>query len=210
MIRTSKSKVIRANIPSYITQNWKLISLVAVTLFGMLCGSLISRNLSQDGIGSMASIFNSFLQARNSQAFLTSLVNTLLTSFVLPSCTVLFGLSVIGFPIVATIPFFQGMGIGMISTYIYATYGLHGIGYCALVFFPGKVLQCAALVFFCKEGMTMSYGLFNVSRGTSKNFDIRKEMKLYIARITVFYIITAIGAGVEALLSLVFGTFFQF
>ena len=196
-------------ITSYLLNNLKLVSLAAILLFGMICGALVTKNISSGKLNSLSSIFNGYITARNNQSFFSSFFNTLFSSLILPAISILFGLSAIGFPLVTAIPFFQGLGLGMIATYIYSSYGLHGIGYCLLIFFPYNVMNCAILLFFCKEGMTMSYGIFCMGRGVVNNFDVQKEMKLYFARVLIFLLFIVIASAVSAFSGLAFGRFFD-
>ena len=190
---------------TYFFNNRKTTFLAVILIFGVFCGAIVAKNMSDENTAKLHELFSNFIVLNNSDSFLKSASETIISSMLLPCIVSFLGVSILGFFIIPVVPFFHGLGLGLICSYLYSTFGAKGIGYCAFAFLPGNVLQCLVLIFFCRECMAMSYSMFSLGRGTIQlgQFDMHNELKLYVTRILVF----ALMMFASALINVFFNSF---
>ncbi|MDD6021224.1 MAG: stage II sporulation protein M [Acutalibacteraceae bacterium] len=105
------------------------------------------------------------------------------------------GFSAVGFALVYILPFFKGLGVGAVCSYIYSAYLFKGVAYCALFVFPVAVLQFLAIILACNESAQMSADILDLIRkNSSAEAKIRSD--LYVLR----YIIITAAVAVSSLI----------
>lgn len=119
------------------------------------------------------------------------------------------GLSLAGVPFIGAVPVFRGLGLGLVSGYLYRTQGLKGVAYCMLILYPHSVLSVGAMILCALEAWRMSFHFIGLFRsGGQINFP--SELKLYSARFVVFLGIIMLSGVIDAFLSKAFSGFFVF
>ena len=136
--------------------NWKLLILASLFIAGMVFGAAAAKTSNGELIHKLTETFINYTQLRITQGIFANFCNSLISVFVYLIIVYVSGLCAVGIPFISAVPFFRGLGLGMICGYLYKTYELTGIGYCLLTIYPGAVLSVAALIYACNEGALMS------------------------------------------------------
>ena len=118
------------------------------------------------------------------------------------------GLCAVGTVGVFCISLLYGSGIGLIGAYLYKKYMLKGIGYCALLFYPGRVLFIAALILAGTSGVQMSRTILNhlVKCETAQEANFRSYTVQFIRSAGICLPASLVEAALYAL----FMRYFQF
>ena len=98
--------------------------------------------------------------------------------------------------------------VGMVSGYLYGSYALKGIGYCALILFPGAVGSMAMLIYACAASTQMSARIL-------KNLSPKGQMsetnfRLYSVQYLILLGVSAALTVLDVLLYQIFNGYFQF
>ena len=130
MKRTTRLTRESSNAVSYIFSNWKLLLLLLLFTAGVMSGAVTIKSMSNDTVNSFKDIFYNYITARSTQSVIKTFGTSFLMSFAYALCAFAAGLCAVGLPIIVTIPFFNGLGLGMLCGYLYGSAGLKGIGSC--------------------------------------------------------------------------------
>lgn len=175
---------------------------------GLLLGAVAVRKNSSPLLDRLLSLFENYSVVKAGQSAAVNFSNALFKQIILLLSTFCIGLCAVGMPFLFLVPFGYGTGVGLVSAFLYKTYMLKGIGYCALILYPGVVLTAAALVFACSVGAQMSRFLMNglLIRETDKAESFRQ----YCLQFLVAAGVAVCAALAETALYAVFSGYFQF
>ncbi|MEZ3497517.1 MAG: stage II sporulation protein M [Lachnospiraceae bacterium] len=172
----SKSAVLR--------NNQKLIMLTLIFICGLFVGALTVKNTNAVLGASLKSLLENYYTARSGQSVLHSFLSVFGSECIFLLIAMLFGVCIIGEPILWLLPFVKGLGIGIISGYLYQAYTLQGMTYFSVYVLPSAVLASAALLLGCKESILMTRDLTRILLKGESNSGI-DMFKLYILRYAV-------------------------
>ena len=111
-----------------------------------------------------------------------------------------FSTSIIGTPFIYIVTSFRYIGLGLLVTYIYASFGLKGIEYCLLIMLPGKFFMVFADIM-----------LVDLSVYLSKNLKkIKISDKRYLLILLCSCILLLISSAVDTAFISLFGKLFEF
>lgn len=177
---------------------------------GILIGVFIARNGNDTVITQVKSIFDSFYSIRENQSIISSVSNSLKVYIVFWMINLFFGFCIIGAPFIAGIPIIRGLGIGLVSGYIYSIYGLKGIGYCMIVIFPGALISFIALIYAVIDSFRMSVYSFGaiLNNGNRKNGS--EKIKIYLIRQMVYLFLFIAAAFADGTANKLFSGIFSF
>ncbi|MBQ7542718.1 MAG: stage II sporulation protein M [Clostridia bacterium] len=177
-------------------------------LAGVFIGTLAVRKNSSLLLERLLTLFENYITVKAKQSFAVNFASALfrqLLLFLTPFCI---GLCAVGMPFLYLLPIAYGCGTGLIGAYLYHTYRLKGIGYCALILYPGQVLTVAALQFACAAAIGMSRAL--MADLLQNDAGERPVFRAYCVRFLIA-VGFAVGAAVlETALHTVFSGYFQF
>lgn len=210
MNRTNRYRKDRKRIAGFFIGNWQLIVFFLLFILGIFWGSNIIKSNSQQTQTLFDSVLSKYTAQRSGQTFFETVVNSLLPLAVLLLGVYFLGTTPFGMPAVFLVPFFRGIGLGVLSGYLYATNGLKGIAYCALTVYPPCVVAVTVLILCCVESYNMSSDMFSLFRKTTRQIDFLSNFKLYSARFCVFFLITFFSCVLDALLNSGFSHLFGF
>lgn len=181
------------------------------TLFiaGMLAGVLSVRNTDSIILEKLMDMFQNYAAVRRTQSMLSTLSNSVITGTVYLLAAYLFGLCTVGAPFSASLLFFKGLGLGMVSGHLYTSYAGQGVGYCALVLFPGAICAVITLILCCKESTRFSNAIFR-SVCLNKKEEAEPQFRDYSMRFIIFMVFTAFNGIVDMLCTKAFAGFFTF
>lgn len=179
-------------------------------LSGLLIGVLVAKNGNESILAQVSRMFDSFYSVRENQSIGASVINSLKVSCAFWLINVLFGLCIIGIPFVTVIPVIRGLGIGLVTGYIYSIYGIKGIGYCFLIIFPGALISFIALIYAVSDSFKMSlYTLSScVNSGAPKGG--AEKIKIFAVRQIFYLMLFAVSAFIDGIVNKLFAGVFNF
>lgn len=179
-------------------------------LSGLLIGVLVAKNGNESILTQVNRMFDSFYSVRENQSISASVVNSLKVSCAFWLINLLFGLCIIGVPFVTVIPVIRGLGIGIVTGYIYSIYGIKGIGYCFLIIFPGALISFIALIYAVSDSFKMSlYTLSScVNSGAPKGG--AEKIKIFAVRQIFYLMLFAVSAFIDGIANKLFAGVFNF
>lgn len=179
-------------------------------LSGLLIGVLVAKNGNESILDQVSRMFDSFYSVRENQSIGASVINSLKVSCAFWLINILFGLCIIGIPFVTAIPVIRGLGIGLVTGYIYSIYGIKGIGYCFLIIFPGALISFIALIYAVSDSFKMSlYTLSScVNSGAPKGG--AEKIKIFAVRQIFYLMLFAVSAFIDGIVNKLFAGVFNF
>ena len=175
---------------------------------GLLLGAFAVRKNSSPLLDRLLSLFENYSVVKSGQSTAVNFSNAVFKQLILLLCTFCIGLCAVGTPLLFLVPFAYGTGIGLVSAFLYKTYMLKGIGYCALILYPSVILTVAALVFACSVGARMSR---NLMKGLlTKETDSAETFRQYCLQFMIPAAVSVCAALAETALYMLFSGYFQF
>ena len=136
-------------------------------------------------------------------------INSLAVNAAFMLAVFVFGLCAVGLPLICILPIIRGVGIGMLSGYLYSNFALRGLGYCVLVIYPGLIPAIFALLLACSAGINSSYEmLLSLSSGKAQRGE--GSIKIYCMRFLIICILIVRAAVTDAAASRLFCKLFSF
>lgn len=179
-------------------------------LSGLLIGVLVSKNGNESIFAQVSRMFDSFYSVRENQSIGASVINSLKVSCAFWLINVLFGLCIIGIPFVTVIPVIRGLGIGLVTGYIYSIYGIKGVGYCFLIIFPGALISFIALIYAVSDSFKMSlYTLSSCVNSVAPKGGAEK-IKIFAVRQMFYLMLFAVSAFIDGIANKLFAGVFNF
>ncbi len=186
----------------------KEICLFLFFLAGLVLGAFAVRKDSSQLLSRLLSLFADYSAVKASQSAAANFAGALFRQLVLLLGTFCIGLCAVGTPFLFLVLFGCGAGIGVVGAFLYKTYMLKGIGYCALILYPGTIMTTLALIYAASVGARMSRFLMNglLVKESDKNETLRE----YCMRFLISAGICALAALTETALYALFSRYFQF
>lgn len=176
-LRTKKIKAAKIGILSQ-----KMFLLMTVFIIGLVFGTMSLRNPGDDYTLKIQSFIKNYFLAKSSQSLFTIFATTLLRDCVFLLIPFIF----IGEPIAWLEPVFRGLGIGLISGYLYRTYNIDGMKFYGIVMLIPFVLSSSIMLAACHESILMCR---DINRKIKDNTVIpNKFIKLYLIRYAVLLV----------------------
>lgn len=188
--------------------NWLMYLLVVLFFIGLVIGSFSVKNSENFFVAKLSDYYMNYLQEKSTYSFLSIFLNTFLLSLTAVTASFFVGLCAVGVPFVAAIPAISGVIIGVVSGYIYESFLLKGLGYCAIIIFPAAAIAVGAIIFSCKESMLMSKNMLALL-GNGR-ISQQQSFKKYCLKFLIYVSVCAFGALIEAMLSNLFADLFIF
>ena len=189
--------------------NYKLAIIFTFFVCGLIIGSACIAYGSDDIVNAIDDIFESTRKSRLQSGFLDIIIGSFLTSFLYFLTSFILGLCAAGIPFILLIPAVKGVYLGAVTSIMYSMFGLSGVGYCALILFPGAAIMLASLFFACSSGIGMSLELCRIITKKSSPDDYGL-LKMYCIRYGVLLLIALFASVTDAVLLKAFGSFFSF
>lgn len=193
----------------------EIIKKSKIYLFGFLfiCGIIIgayfvkqSDTSSKERINEICS---SYIQSKAGQGITENIISNALINLIFSVINIFLGFSLIGFPLLIWVPFFKGLGTGVFSGYMYSIYKLTGLGYCAMLVYPGTVISAFSLILACCDSCVYSKNAFEKSIIGKGQFE-KDETKIYLLRQFIYMAICFCSSVIDALSALFFSKLFNF
>lgn len=189
-------------------ENSRLIILVLLFAAGIIAGAIIIKK-DFELISKTEELLAEYTLKRAGQGMLQNFKYSLLTNIIFIIFAVFLSFSLIGYPLIMIVPFLKGMGIGVVSGYLYSIYKFMGLGYSLLMIYPGAIFSVFGLLIICNDCCEYSKNAYNKSVLGRGHFE-KNESKYFLLRQLFFVAITAIGALIDGASSALFSGLFNF
>ncbi len=186
-------------------QNQKLVILTVLLICGLILGALADKKAAGTSADPLRDIVENYYKAKTEQTFLQNFLSTLGTESVYMGIALIFGVCVAGEPVLWLLPLIKGLGLGMISGYLYQAHAVEGLIYfSAVILFP-SVIASASELFACKESILMSRDINRILL-KKQTADGVEMFKLYLMRYAVLYGTILFSAAMSAVLTMAVGS----
>ena len=186
------------------------VLLTCLFIIGFLTGVLTVRTYNGAFPKYISNLFNNYFESRSRQSFFTTCLNSFSSDILLFLGAFASGLCIIGVPAVLFVLVFKGLGLGLVTGYLFSCFGFQGMAYSALLIIPVNLISCIALIFVSVGAFRFSSKLFAlVRKNGTRMSDFQSEFKLYCLSFGVLIIILLLSAILDAALSKAFIGFFE-
>lgn len=191
-----------------VIENSRLYFLAGFFIAGMIMGAVSIRNDSSNITDSLRQLVETYTSLRAEQGIGVNFCNSFAINSLFLAAAVFFGFSLIGYPFLMLMPMIKGMGLGMVSGYLYSAYKFLGLGYSLLIIYPGALISIFAFIVACGNSCEYSKNAFAKAIRGRGQFE-KDETKLFAFRQLIMLGICAAGSLIDALFSAMFSGFFE-
>ncbi len=199
----------RFKLLDYVTLNKIFIILCVMFIAGIALGSTV---LSKSGWLSQATeaFFKSYITLHNNGTFVKKLLFSFLSYLIVLILYFLSGSSMLGVAVTPFITLWQGIFCGSISSQLYATHGLSGIAFNAIILIPPTAIFTVCCFFAARYSIDFSLLIAKLTLPRSKPASLYISFKDYCSKYLIFLSISLICAIIDIILNLLFIKFFNF
>ncbi|MDR2752891.1 MAG: stage II sporulation protein M [Oscillospiraceae bacterium] len=129
------------------------------------------------------------------------------TDFLFLSASFLLGLCAAGLPFLLLLPVLRGLGVGVVSGWLYLHYSASGVGYSMLVLYPAVLVSVLIMLETCKDSMCMSGDMLLLVTGKLERAE--SPLRRYVSRYAAPLLCSALAAVLDALCFAAFHNVFQ-
>lgn len=191
-----------------IEKHYNIIILTSLFIFGLIIGSLIISKNSSDFNSSISTLYDNFVTSIREKSFITTFFYTFFTSMVYVFLFFIMGTNALGVPFVYFLCCIKGIGNGIISGYLYMTFGLQGVGFSTLVLFPYALSSGIIVILMGNSSLKMSKSIFS---GLSTKFANQSEItiKKYCVNYLIYTAFFIISSLIDAIFKASFSGVFN-
>lgn len=195
-------------------KNRRILIMMLLFATGMIIGAVSLKRadsyLADSYLsGAFSDMFSVYIRSKSSQSLGMNFINSLAVNAAFMLAVFVFGLCAVGLPLICILPIIRGVGIGMLSGYLYSNFALRGLGYCVLVIYPGLIPAIFALLLACSAGINSSYEML-LSLSSAKAQRGEGSIKIYCMRFLIICILIVLAAVTDAAASRLFCRLFSF
>ena len=195
------------NYAEFFQRNWQKFALLG--LFGL--GLFLGARTVAVGYGGWQARIMELLRSQRLSRLDNNVFGNALSyfggDFLFLAVAYILGLCAGGLPLIMLLPVLRGLGIGVVSGWLYMTHGATGVGYSVLVLYPATVVSILVMLAGCKESMLMSSDMLLMLNGKLERAE--SGLRLYSTRFMVLTMVSVIAAVLDALCFAVFSGIFE-
>lgn len=186
--------------------NQTLTVLCVLLLTGMLLGAVCVKHADEAVLEKIKTLTGAYFVTGNENSIIKNFLSYISadTQFIILS--VLFGLCVIGEPILWLLPVIRGLGLGIITGYIYKTFNVQGVIYSTVLIVIPAVISSLAMAVSCKESILSSRDIRSTLKQDSKQFNYREFIKLFAVRNLILYVFVVLSGIIGCILTYFFSS----
>lgn len=182
-----------------IEENKHYIIISVIYILGLIAGTLIYKNLDTDALNKT---LEKLLLSKDN-TFLSIFIQKIITYLCVYIFTVVFALSVIGYPAINIIPFLCGFEIAVKLSYYYTLYNVKGLGYSLLLNAPEISAFMLIIIFTVNQAGELSKKIFRSTfmKEQSEINNASHYLKIFCIYILEIICVATVNSLVEYLLS---------
>jgi Integral membrane protein DUF95. len=181
----------------YGKRNRALLVLALLFLSGVLLGALLLRGTSGGLLALLSRMIGEQLELRAQRSMPQNFTASLASSGVFVGTLFLCGFCAVAHPAEGGMPLFQGMGVGMVSAYLYAQYQARAMGYIVVYLLPSTLLNAAAVMLCARESLRLSSFFWSCMHQRERG-EQRYSVRLYLARYLAASVLCLAAALLES------------
>lgn len=209
-----KSKIFSLNGSTFlniIAFNKLIILLTILAILGICLGSIfINKKIPFIFDYAQTSFNELFFVKINDNNFLKCMLSSFIFSLIYLILIFLGGTSFSGVLFCPSVFFLKSISLGIVTGYIYYTYGLKGIAFNALVLIPCNIILFLGLLLAAKEAIVFSYDLASVAMPSGYCVSMFSNFKKYCKSFLFILFVVLVSSFIDAFCSSVFIKFFNF
>lgn len=188
--------------------NQTLTILCVLLLTGMFLGAVCVKHADEAVLEKIKTLTGAYFVMGNESSIIKNFLSYISadTQFIILS--VLFGLCVIGEPILWLLPVIRGLGLGIITGYIYKAFNVQGVIYSTVLIVVPAVISSLAMAVSCKESILSSRDIRSTLKQDGKQFNYREFIKLFAVRNLILYVFVILSGIIGCILTYFFSSKF--
>lgn len=185
----------------FISHNKRLLLLLLLPLIGCVCGVSLYDTLQEP--------WAALLPVKAVEGSITAIFSQWLIACFQPVCLLLVlflsGLSVCGTPLIAAVPIFWGLSLGLCEAHV-LQHSAHGWAILAILVLPAAVAELVALLMATSESLRMSWLVaVQVVPRSARCGGLWTDFRLYVVRFLCLLLIVLGAGALDVLLRLIAG-----
>ena len=200
-------KIYNGKILKDILKNSRIFILVVLFCAGLLLGAL-SLNNNYEITEKIDEITESLLVLKKEGDISEIFFSSLISNFIFILISIFLGFSLVGYPFIWWIPLVKGLGIGILTGYLYSYFSFKGVGYSLIIIYPAMIVSTFALILSCNDSIIYSKNAFMKSIKGRGEFE-KDETKIYIIRNIIYLLIVIVSSVADTLLAKIFSNLFK-
>lgn len=199
----------RFKVLDYVTHNKIFIMLSIFFIIGVTLGSTaLSKNswIAQN----TKLLFEEFISVHQKCAFIKKFFSCLTHYIVVLVLYFLSGASLLGIAVTPFITVWQGIFVGSIISFLYASHGLMGIAFNAIIFIPPVSIFVVCCFFAARYSIDFSLGIAKLIMPKCRPVSLFINFKNYCSKYLIITGIAVICSFIEIILNILFLKFFSF
>lgn len=186
--------------------NQTLTILCVLLLTGMFLGAVCVKHAGEAMLEKIETLTGAYFVTGNESSIIKNFLSYISadTQFIILS--VLFGMCVIGEPILWLLPVIRGLGLGIITGYIYKTFNVQGVIYSTVLIVVPAVISSLAMAVSCKESILSSRDIRSTLKQDDKQFNYREFIKLFAVRNLILYVFVILSGIIGCILTYFFSS----
>lgn len=181
--------------------NQTLTLLCTLLLTGMFLGAVCVKHADETMLESIKSLTGTHISSGVSRSILDNFLSYISADTVFIILSVFFGLCVIGEPILWILPLIRGLGLGLITGFVYKTYSVQGVLYSTVLIVIPAVISSLAMAVSCKESILSSREIKSALKEDGKQFNYGEFLKLFAVRNLILYAFVVLSGLIGCLLT---------
>jgi len=195
------------NYAELIGRYWHKLALVGLFALGLLLGAKTAAGASSGWQEQLCGLLRAQRLNRAGGNLVANAIGYFGGDLLFLAAMFLLGLCAGGLPLLLALPVLRGLGVGVVSGWLYMSYGAAGVGYSVLVLYPAAVVSVLVMLAGCKESMLMSGDMLLMLTGKLERPET--GLRLYATRYMVLLLLCVLAAALDALCFAAFSGVFE-
>jgi len=200
-------KIFLRELAAILSQNWQKLAVLGLYGIGLFLGAKTAANASSGWQEQLLGMLRAQRINRGSQSLFANAMGYFGTDVLFLLAAFLLGLCAAGLPLLLMLPVLRGLGMGVLSGWLYLSQGFAGIGYSVLILYPSAVISALIMLSCCKESMLMSGDMLMMISGKLEHTENTPGQ--YVSRYLGLLLLSVFAALADALCYAMFAGVFD-
>jgi len=190
-------KIFLRELAAILGQGWQKLALLALYGLGLFLGAKTAAGASSGWQEQLLELLRAQRMNRSGQSVFANALGYFGTDLLFMLAAFLLGLCAAGLPLLLLLPVLRGLGMGVLSGWLYLSQGFAGIGYSVLILYPSAVISTLLMLSYCKESMAMSGDMLMMLGGKLDRAETTPRQ--YISRYLGLFLLSVFAALTDAI-----------